>query len=62
MSSQARTYRVILEVDIFVEVEEDEEWDHIEAELEAALSWDVYSDNYEGADVTYAEIDSYVEE
>lgn len=58
-----RIYRVILTVDIEVDLEEDqydEAWLNVEEELERPEYWDVAYEAFGWADCSYAELDSYV--
>ncbi len=55
-----RTYRLYLGVDVYVEKEEEQTWEDVEAEIESRYSFDVY--NTEGdAYVVSVELDSFVE-
>lgn len=61
-----RSYRVILEVDIEVELEDDQydeetgpDWEAIESYLEDKNAWIISHEEYYGAYVNYAEVDSY---
>lgn len=59
-----RNYRIILEVDLYVEgpVGEDDSWDSIEYDIEEKDEWDVFLPGFGTAYVNYIELDSYVEE
>lgn len=59
---KTRSYRVILEVDIEVELEDEEtepNWEAIETYLEDKNAWIISHEEYYGGYVNYAEVDSY---